>query len=149
MSTIQRLKKELEELQNNPPTNCSAGIVEDDIYHWQATILGPHSSPYENGVFYLRIEFPQDYPFKPPRVSFITKIYHCNINNTGNICLDILKDQWSPALTISKVLLSICSLMDDQNPNDPLMTDNANLYLNNKAEFIETAKNYTARYASL
>ena len=148
MSTIQRLKKELEDLQNNPPTNCSAGIIKDDIYHWQATILGPHNSPYENGVFYLRIEFPQDYPFKPPRVSFITKIYHCNINNTGSICLDILKDQWSPALTISKVLLSICSLMDDQNPNDPLMTENANLYLNNKAEFIETAKNYTSKYAS-
>ena len=148
MSTIQRLKKELEDLQNNPPTNCSEGIIKDDIYHWQATILGPHNSPYENGVFYLRIEFPQDYPFKPPRVSFITKIYHCNINNTGSICLDILKDQWSPALTISKVLLSICSLMDDQNPNDPLMTENANLYLNNKAEFIETAKNYTSKYAS-
>ena len=148
MSTIQRLKKELEDLQNNPPTNCSAGIIKDDIYHLQATILGPHNSPYENGVFYLRIEFPQDYPFKPPRVSFITKIYHCNINNTGSICLDILKDQWSPALTISKVLLSICSLMDDQNPNDPLMTENANLYLNNKAEFIETAKNYTSKYAS-
>ena len=120
MSTIQRLKKELEDLKNNPPTNCSAGVIEDDIYQWQATIMGPEGSPYEDGVFYLRIEFPQDYPFKPPKVSFITKIYHCNINNSGSICLDILKEQWSPALTISKVLLSICSLMDDQNPNDPI-----------------------------
>ncbi len=148
MSTIQRLNKELQELKNNPPTNCSAGVVDDDIYHWQATILGPAGSPYENGVFYLRIEFPTDYPFKPPKVTFITKIYHCNINSTGNICLDILKEQWSPALTISKVLLSICSLMDDQNPNDPLMLDVANLYMNNKEEFIENAKMFTARYAS-
>ena len=132
MSTVNRLHNELTDLTNNPPANCSAGIVDDDIYHWQATILGPTGSPYEGGIFYLQIQFPMDYPFKPPKVSFLTKIYHCNINSAGNICLDILKDQWSPALTISKVLLSICSLMDDQNPDDPLMVDIANLYINNK-----------------
>tara|TARA_X000000950_G_C13844384_1_gene631643 strand:- start:402 stop:854 length:453 start_codon:yes stop_codon:yes gene_type:complete len=147
MSTINRLKKELEEIINNPPTNCSAGMVDDDIYNWQATILGPEGSPYVGGIFYLRIEFPHDYPFKPPKVSFITKIYHCNINSSGNICLDILKEQWSPALTISKVLLSICSLMDDQNPDDPLMIDIANLYKNDREKFIQIAKVYTEKYA--
>ena len=147
MSTF-RLQKELDELVKNPPTNCSAGIVEDDIYHWQATILGPTESPYEGGIFYLQIQFPMDYPFKPPKVTFITKIYHCNINSTGNICLDILKDQWSPALTISKVLLSICSLMDDQNPDDPLMIDIANLYINNKEDFLNRARGYTLQYAT-
>lgn len=147
MSTINRLKNELIELQNNPPTNCSAGIIEDDIYNWQATILGPEGSPYEGGIFYLQILFSTEYPFKPPKISFITKIYHCNINSNGNICLDILKDQWSPALTISKVLLSICSLMDDQNPNDPLMIDIANLYINNKEEFLNMARTYTHQYA--
>jgi len=148
MSTIQRLKKELEELKINPPTNCSAGIVDDDIYSWQATIMGPEGSPYEGGVFYLRIEFPNDYPFKPPKVTFITKIYHCNINSVGSICLDILKEQWSPALTIGKVLLSICSLMDDQNPNDPLMMDIANLYIQNKEQFIAIAKLETVKHAT-
>lgn len=147
MSTVNRLKNELKELETNPPTNCSANMVSDDIYHWQATILGPEGSPYENGVFYLQILFPQDYPFKPPKVKFITKIYHCNINNNGNICLDILKEQWSPALTISKILLSICSLMDDQNPNDPLMIDIANLYMKNKDEFIKMARAYTLQFA--
>ncbi len=149
MSTLNRLNKELEELTKNPPTNCSAGIIDDDIYHWQATIYGPQDSPYEGGVFYLRINFPQDYPFKPPQLSFITKIYHCNINEAGSICLDILKEHWSPALTISKVLLSICSMMDDQNPHDPLMLDAANLYIKNKEQFIETAKAYTLRYATI
>lgn len=148
MSTLNRLRKELEDINNNPPTNCSAGVIDDDIYNWQATIMGPEDSPYAGGVFYLKIEFPHDYPFKPPKVQFITKIYHCNINSIGNICLDILKEQWSPALTISKVLLSICSLMDDQNPDDPLMIDIANLYVHNKEEFLIKARDYTLRYAS-
>ena len=148
MSTLNRLKKELEDININPPANCSAGIVGDDMFCWQATIMGPVGSPYEGGIFYLKIEFPEDYPFKPPKITFITKIYHCNINNAGNICLDILKEQWSPALTISKLLLSICSLMDDQNPNDPLMLDIANLYIHERHIFNERAKNYTLKYAT-
>lgn len=148
MSTVQRLNKELLDIKNNPPCNCSAGLIEDDIFHWQATIIGPEDTPYHGGVFELRIDFPQDYPFKPPNVIFMTKIYHCNINTNGNICLDILKEQWSPALTISKVLLSICSLMNDQNPNDPLTPDAADMYINDREQFVEIAKDYTLRYAA-
>ena len=81
-------------------------------------ILGPSGSPYAGGVFFLDIHFPADYPFKPPKVAFKTRIYHCNINSNGQICLDILKDQWSPALTVSKVLLSVCSLLTDPNPRE-------------------------------
>ena len=66
-------------------------------------------SPYSGGVFFLSITFPTDYPFKPPKVSFTTKIYHPNINANGSICLDILRDQWSPALTISKGAYLVCS----------------------------------------
>ena len=105
--SLKRLRKELNELAMDPPSNCSAGPVGEDLYHWQATILGPEESIYEGGVYMLNIHFPADYPFKPPKINFITKIYHCNINSSGSICLDILKEQWSPALSISKVLLSI------------------------------------------
>ncbi|KAK4817543.1 hypothetical protein QYF61_019500 [Mycteria americana] len=94
----------------------SAGPKGDNIYEWRSTILGPPGSVYEGGVFFLDITFSSDYPFKPPKVTFRTRIYHCNINSQGVICLDILKDNWSPALTISKVLLSICSLLTDCNP---------------------------------
>ena len=72
------------------------------MFHWQATIMGPPESPYQGGVFFLTIHFPTDYPFKPPKVAFTTRIYHPNINSNGSICLDILRSQWSPALTISK-----------------------------------------------
>ena len=81
---------------------CTAGPTEDDLFRWQATIVGPEGSPYEGGVFAVAIIFPPDYPFRPPRLKFTTKIYHCNISDHGDICLDILKDQWSPALTVSK-----------------------------------------------
>ena len=84
--------------------------------------MGPADSPYAGGVFFLDITFPPDYPFKSPKVIFKTRIYHCNINSKGEICLDILKDNWSPALTISKVILSICSLLTDCNPSESLPT---------------------------
>lgn len=95
--------------------------------------MGPSNSPYAGGVFFLDIHFSQDYPFKPPKITFRTKIYHCNISSAGAICLDILKDNWSPALTISKVLLSICSLLTDANPNDPLVANIAQQYLHDRS----------------
>lgn len=145
--TMSRIQKELQELQKSPPSNCSAGPVGDDVFKWQATITGPVGSPYEGGLFYLRVDFPRDYPFKPPKIQFLTRIYHCNINSSGGICLDILKDQWSPALTVSKLLLSICSLMDDANPDDPLVPDIADLYKNDREKHDENARLYTLKYA--
>ncbi|XP_055290282.1 ubiquitin-conjugating enzyme E2 D3 isoform X3 [Moschus berezovskii] len=99
---LKRINKELSDLARDPPAQCSAGPVGDDMFHWQATIMGPNDSPYQGGVFFLTIHFPTDYPFKPPKVAFTTRIYHPNINSNGSICLDILRSQWSPALTISK-----------------------------------------------
>uniref|UniRef100_A0A1I8F1N3 E2 ubiquitin-conjugating enzyme n=1 Tax=Macrostomum lignano TaxID=282301 RepID=A0A1I8F1N3_9PLAT len=101
---LKRINKELQDLGRDPPAQCSAGPVGDDLFHWQATIMGPSESPYHGGVFFLTIHFPTDYPFKPPKVAFSTRIYHPNINSNGSICLDILRSQWSPALTISKYL---------------------------------------------
>ena len=122
-------------------------------------------SPFQGGLFFLAIHFPTDYPFKPPKVNFTTRIYHPNINSNGSICLDILRDQWSPALTISKgrhpttntfktsvltntVLLSICSMLTDPNPDDPLVPEIAHVYKTNRSKYEDTAKEWTRKYAT-
>ncbi|KAI0554717.1 ubiquitin-conjugating enzyme/RWD-like protein [Xylaria curta] len=123
------------------------GTPERSPFHWQATIMGPGDSPYSGGVFFLAIHFPTDYPFKPPKVNFTTRIYHPNINSNGSICLDILRDQWSPALTISKVLLSICSMLTDPNPDDPLVPEIAHVYKTDRSRYEATAREWTRKYA--
>jgi len=146
---LKRISKELHDLQREPPANVSAGPVQQsDMFNWQATILGPSDSPYQSGVFFLSINFPTDYPFKPPKISFTTKIYHPNINSNGSICLDILRSNWSPALTISKVLLSICSLLCDPNPDDPLVPEIARQYKQDREGYNTTARQWTQKYAT-
>ena len=146
-SATKRINKELQDLQKDPPVSCSAGPIGDDLFHWQATIMGPPDSPYQGGVFFLNINFPPDYPFKPPKVSFQTKIYHPNVNSNGSICLDILNAQWSPALTTSKVILSICSLLTDPNPDDPLVPEIARIYKSDIDTYNKTAAEWTKKYA--
>ena len=145
--SLKRIQNELKDLRKDPPACCSAGPQGEDLFRWEGYIFGPEDSPYVGGVFNLVIQFPVDYPFRPPHVQFTTKIYHPNINSAGLICLDILKTQWSPALTISKVLISITSLLTDPNPDDPLMPEIANLYKNDRAAYNEKALRYTLEYA--
>jgi len=145
--SLRRIQNELSEFRRDPPANCSAGPEGDDLFRWEACIFGPDDTPYAGGVFNLSIQFPVDYPFCPPHVQFTTKIYHPNINSSGLICLDILKKQWSPALTISKVLLSITSLLSDPNPDDPFVTDIANLYKADRATYEDNARTWTMHYA--
>jgi len=144
---LRRIQKELSDIAKDPPSTCSAGPVGEDLFHWTSTIMGPEDSPFSGGVFFLDIHFPADYPFKPPKIVFQTKVYHPNINKNGSICLDILKDQWSPALTLSRVLLSISSLLTDPNPDDPLVPEIAHQYKTNKALYEASAREWTQRYA--
>ena len=143
-----RIEKEIKDFAIDPPLGCTGGpISEGRIDKWQATIIGPSDSPYSGGIFKLELTLPATYPFKPPHIKFKTPILHPNINTSGSICLDILNKNWSPALTISKTLLSISSLLLEPNPDDPLNKDIAKIYKTDKAKYMKLARNYTLSYA--
>ena len=110
--------------------------------------MGPDESPYTGGVFYLDIHFPLNYPKEPPNVMFTTKIYHPNVDSIGLINLDILKDQWSPIITVSEIFLQISSLLTDPNIDDPIDTEIVNIYKINRTLHIKTAREWTQRYAT-
>lgn len=143
-----RLMYEWNNIKKESVSNITAGPISDtNIIVWEATIHGPEGTPYEGGVFRLTITYPENYPFTPMKMQFKTPIYHPNISRYGDICLDILKDAWTPVLNTSKVLLSICSLLSDPNPNDPLEKSIAKQYIENREKYNRMAKNHTYTYA--
>lgn len=139
--------QETERLVSDPVPGISAEPHDDNLRYFQVTIEGPQQSPYENGVFELELFLPEDYPMEAPKVRFLTKIYHPNIDRLGRICLDVLKNNWSPALQIRTVLLSIQALLASPNPNDPLANDVAEDWIKNEEGAIATAKEWTEKYA--
>ncbi|CUM64512.1 uncharacterized protein PRCAT00002117001 [Priceomyces carsonii] len=150
MTPFRRIAKELEECRQD----TKSGIVlklnnESDLTRLTGYFKGPPGTPYEKGTFQIDITIPNEYPFKPPQMKFATKIYHPNISSvTGAICLDILKDAWTPILTLKNSLISLQSLLQSPEPNDPQDAEVAKHYLSNKKGFEETAAHWTKIYAS-
>ncbi|KAL2914304.1 Ubiquitin-conjugating enzyme E2 35 [Polyrhizophydium stewartii] len=138
---------ETERLIAEPAPGIDARPHEDNLRYFDVVINGPAQSPFEGGSFKLELFLPEDYPMAPPKVRFLTKIYHPNIDKLGRICLDILKDKWSPALQIRTVLLSIQALLSAPNPDDPLANDVAHHWKENEKAAIQTAKEWTALHA--
>ena len=142
---IKRLNMELKCLKECP--FVEAQHDENDIHKWKATIKGPSDSPYEGGTFKLDITLPSTYPFSPPKVAMITKVFHPNINGS-EICVDILKEKWTPVMNIQKLLLSIVSLLNDPNPSSPLNGEAAELYNSNREEYNKKVIEWVREYAS-
>jgi len=146
-----RLRKELSEVGKVDETSgVSAAAAGDgsNLRHLKGKINGPESTCYEGGIFEIDIQIPKQYPFEPPKMKFTTKIWHPNISSqTGAICLDILKDQWSPALTIKTALLSLRALLSSPEPNDPQDAEVAKMYIGDRKKFEKTAKFWTETYA--
>lgn len=143
-----RIKKEIEDLKNDKTSGISVILDQFNPNHLVGTLRGPDDTPYAGGIFQVDIVIPPDYPFNPPKMKFITKMWHPNVSSvTGAICLDILKDQWSPALTIKTAMLSLQALMCSPEPNDPQDAVVATMFKDRHAEFLSTAKYWTDSYA--
>jgi len=142
-----RIIKETQRLIQEPAPGISASPTEENLRHFNVMILGPQQSPYEGGCYKLELFLPEEYPMAPPKVRFLTKIYHPNIDKLGRICLDILKDKWSPALQIRTVLLSIQALLSAPNPEDPLAENIAKHWKEDEQEALATARDWTEKYA--
>jgi len=152
MSNIaqQRIQREFREVVKSreiAESGVQLELVTDDLTELAGTIAGPPDTPYAGGKFRLEIKIPDTYPFNPPKVRFITKIWHPNISSvTGAICLDILKDQWAAAMTLRTVLLSIQALLATPEPDDPQDAVVARQYQTNLHTFKQTAQYWTAVY---
>eukprot|EP00929_Paragymnodinium_shiwhaense_P109992 TRINITY_DN76657_c0_g1_i1.p2 TRINITY_DN76657_c0_g1~~TRINITY_DN76657_c0_g1_i1.p2 ORF type:complete len:152 (-),score=28.88 TRINITY_DN76657_c0_g1_i1:158-613(-) len=142
-----RIEKETQKLSQEPPPGVNAVPDKDNYRYFHISMLGPEGTPYEGGTYQLELFLPEGYPMEPPKVRFLTKIYHPNIDKLGRICLDVLKDKWSPALQIRTVLLSIQALLSAPEPSDPLDTSVADHFTNNRKEAEAQAAEWNRLYA--
>ncbi|GLJ24570.1 hypothetical protein SUGI_0469480 [Cryptomeria japonica] len=150
MVDIKRVHRELTQIEKDKKlTGVSIKVFEEnDMSHMCGTIAGPMDSPYEQGSFQIDIRLPDGYPFEPPKMQFITKVWHPNISSqNGAICLDILKNEWSPALTLKTTLISLQALLSTPQPNNPQDAMVAQQYLNDYPKFLVTARHWTQSFA--
>mmetsp|Transcript_35261 Transcript_35261/g.99407 ORF Transcript_35261/g.99407 Transcript_35261/m.99407 type:complete len:153 (-) Transcript_35261:37-495(-) len=144
-----RLQKEYNKFTKEPPEWAKVSIPnESNMLQWKATMTGPEGTPYENGIFVLDIKIPQEYPFKPPDITFVTKVFHPNIDpEKGLFCETVLRERWSPQLTIHDVLVTLRNLLSDPNLDSPLNSKAGQEYRSSKAKFEKTAREWTKKYA--
>ncbi|KAH9770141.1 ubiquitin-conjugating enzyme E2 27 [Citrus sinensis] len=149
MIDFSRVQKELQECSKDiEASGIKVTPVSDNLVHLTGIIPGPVGTPYEGGTFRLDITLPDGYPFEPPKMHFVTKVWHPNISSqSGAICLDILKDQWSPALTLKTALLSVQALLSAPAPDDPQDAVVAQQYLKDHQTFLSTARYWTESFA--
>ncbi|KNC96388.1 uncharacterized protein SPPG_08287 [Spizellomyces punctatus DAOM BR117] len=145
---LRRIHKEMADLARAPQPNASAGPVdESDVLHWSGRLVAPDESAYKGGVFKITIEFPTDYPFKPPKVKFATKIYHPNVDDDGSICIGLLKSEiWKPSTKLVDVLTALVDLLQNPVPEDALQPSIAQIYNSDPAKFKKTAKEWVKKY---
>lgn len=144
-----RLLKEYQDLLKDPTEGIVAGPVnENNLFKWHCLLVGPSGTPYEDGVFQATMTFPSDYPLSPPKLKFTSKIFHPNIYKDGRVCISILHDpgndpmmyesadeRWGPLQSIEKILLSVCSMLAEPNPNSPANVDAAKLWRDDRDSF--------------
>ncbi|RIA81967.1 ubiquitin-conjugating enzyme/RWD-like protein [Glomus cerebriforme] len=146
--TCKRIEKEMRNIGLNR-TIRAGPIVDHDIFRWMATLFGPSGSPYSGGVFFLDIRLPANYPWKPPKINFTTKIYHLNVDSSGKIHMDPLDFfQWTPTITISKLISVISSLLITPNPDIESSPEIAHIFKTDRTRYENTAREWTTKYAT-
>ncbi|CAC27017.1 ubiquitin-conjugating enzyme E2-21 KD [Guillardia theta] len=127
MSSTGRLLKEYNDIKKNIEININIKPYEDDLYKWKGFIIGPNGTPYQGKSFNIECSVPLSYPLSPPKITFVDQIFHPNVYpSNGEICLDILKNQWTPAWTILFSCQAIIVLLTNPEPNSPLNCDAGN-----------------------
>ncbi|KAH0586561.1 Ubiquitin-conjugating enzyme E2 1 [Termitomyces sp. J132] len=145
---LRRVNKEISDCKNDKTSNIKIDLINDNPFHLKGSFPGPEGTPYEGGTFEVDIVIPEGYPFQPVKMKFITKVYHPNVSSaSGAICLDILKDAWSPVLTLKSTLISLQSLLCSPEPNDPQDAEVAKHFTTSKNSFDTTATYWTQMYA--
>ena len=147
---IKRLAGDLKNLKKKPIEGITAGLIdENDLTKWKGRVEGAKGTPFEGGYFHFKIDIPENYPFEPPEVKMITKVYHPNINSkTGSICVNILKKGvWVPTNSIQSVLLSLQGLLTKPNPDSPLVGEINKVYLEDIDKYNETVREWVKLYA--
>ena len=129
---------------------CSVDLINDNLFEWNSTYIGPDDTGYHGGFFVLKLTIPSNYPNSPPEVKFETKIFHPNISeDNGSVCIEILKSKyWNTSKRIIDILLAVYYLLINPNPNSPLNSLAADLYKNNKSQYLNKCNEYVRKYAA-
>ncbi|RVE68840.1 hypothetical protein OJAV_G00095720 [Oryzias javanicus] len=147
MAASRRLAKELEEIRRSGMKNFrNIQVEESNLLSWQGLIV-PDNPPYDKGAFRIEIIFPTEYPFKPPKITFKTKIYHPNIDEKGQVCLPVISaENWKPATKTDQVIQSLIALVNDPQPEHPLRADLAEEYSKDRKKFLKNAEEFTKKH---
>ncbi|XP_076473009.1 ubiquitin-conjugating enzyme E2 L3-like [Babylonia areolata] len=148
MAATKRLGKELEEIRKSPPKALrEINVDESNMLCWSG-LLAPDNAPYNKGAFRIEINFPAEYPFKPPKVTFKTKIYHPNIDEKGQVCLPIISaENWKPATKTDQVVRSLIELINAPEPEHPLRADLAEEFTKDRKKFMKNAEDFTKKHS--
>jgi len=148
MAATRRLQKELQDLRSSGVRAFrDVQVDESNILYWVGLIV-PDNPPYNKGAFKIEISYPAEYPFKPPKIIFKTKIYHPNIDEKGQVCLPIISaENWKPATKTEQVIQALVSLVNDPEPDHPLRADLAEEFVKDRRKFIKNAEDFTRKHS--
>lgn len=153
MAAAKILQKQFREIQSDPGSGFSAGLVDSNIFRWRVTLFGPPNTPFEGGVFPAILDFPEDYPNSPPKMKFVCPMYHPNIRETGEVCISILhppgedefgyeksEERWLPIHTVESILMSVISMLSDPNCQSPYNLEAAKTFNQNNREYVRRVR---------